>query len=172
MQQSQPLDDGNDINLVEVWLQRKPLRWIAGILGGLVAAALAMLVAGLLAQSHGMEFLFPIKLMATPLVGSAATEFGAPASALLAGLVFIGFIGAFWGMVFGHFVFATRLPSLIGMGLTWAAFSWVFLWNLFFPSFRTIHNAHISPGAAFAVCIAFGLGMVSVAFFKRMLGAD
>lgn len=166
------LEDSEDINLVEVWLQRNPKNWIAGILGGLVAATLATIVAGLLATTSGMEFLFPIKLMATPIVGPEATEYASGLPTLIAGALFIGFLGGFWGLVFGHFVFATRLFSLIGMGLTWAAFTWVFIWNLFLPAFRSIHNAHISPGAAFVICLAFGLGMISVAIFKELLGAD
>ena len=163
------LSDENDLDLVKVWLQTDPLRWIAGILGGLVAAALACLVAGLLARAHGMEFLFPVKLMATPIVGSAATEYTAPFSSILAGAIFIAVIGAFWGLVFGHFVFATRLLPLLGMGFTWGAFTWVFIWNLMLPSFRTIHDARISPAAAFLICMTFGLGMTSTAIFKKVV---
>jgi hypothetical protein len=90
-------------------------------------------------------------------------------SSVLAGMIFLGALGAFWGFVWGHFVFATRPLALVGMGLTWGAFSWVFLWNLLLPSFRSIHNAHISPAAAFFVCIAFGLGMISVSVILKAI---
>lgn len=29
--------DGDDLNLVEIWLRRDPIRWAAGILAGLFA---------------------------------------------------------------------------------------------------------------------------------------
>ena len=158
-----------DINIVEIWLSRDSIRWTAGIIGGLLAAALAILFAGVLASSHGWEFTFPIKLLGIPLNGYTATESG-PHGALLSGLVILAFIGGLWGFVFGHFVRTHTLVGMIGMGFTWGAFSWVFVWNLFLQAFKPIHWNYVPTSSAFFVCMVYGFALsFSVAAIDRIL---
>src|SRR5690242_9406514 len=120
-----------DMNLVEMWLRRDPSRWLAGLLAGLAAGAFAMGVAMLLSAVFGTEAWFPVKLAATPFLGAEATEIGQGFGAVLTGFLAHEILCAFFGFVFAHFVFTNSVPALLGMGLVWAAFSWVFLWNLF-----------------------------------------
>jgi hypothetical protein len=53
------------------------------------------------------------------------------------------------------------------MGLTWGAFSWIFLNNLFSPSFLDIRALRIPNGAAFFVCLVYGVALTSVAYFDQ-----
>jgi hypothetical protein len=157
-----------EYNLVEIWLRRDPTRWIAGALGGVFAAVVAMVVAMVIAQSAGYEVWLPIKLMGTPILGAAATEIG-NTSGILAGAFLTGMICVFWGVIFAHFTGTNSVSALLAMGLVWGTFSWIFIWNLFLPSFTTIFAARISAGAAFPVCIAYGLALASVAFIDPVL---
>jgi hypothetical protein len=88
---------------------------------------------------------------------------------LIAGFFSFEALAAFFGFVFSHFVFTNRLSMLVGMGFAWAGFSWVFIVNLFSPSFRDIFVSDFSRGGAFGVCCAYGLALTSVAFFDRVL---
>jgi hypothetical protein len=151
-------EDGNDANLVALWLTVDKTRWAAGLVSGLIAGVFAMAVAGIVASAHGMEFLFPVKLFGTILLGSGATEYGNSAG-VLAGAVIVAFITMLWGFVYGHFVRSSGPATWIGMGFTWGAFSWVFMWNLTLHSFKTISAAEIGPGVALLTCMAYGLGM-------------
>jgi hypothetical protein len=157
-----------DYNIVALWTSVDVTRWIAGMIAGVIAACFATLVAGVLATSGGFEFLFPVKLLGTALLGREATAYGS-ASGLLAGVAVLGFITVFWGFVFGHFVRTNHFFSLLGMGVTWGLFSWVFVWNLFLHSVKSISASNISSGPAFAVCVAYGLGMMSIALVDKVI---
>jgi hypothetical protein len=52
------------------------------------------------------------------------------------------------------------------MGLVWGTFSWIFLWNLFMQSFRTIYVAQIPSASVFAIWMTFGISLTSLAFFR------
>ena len=157
-----------EYNLVETWLRRDPIRWIAGILGGIFAGLLAMAVAVAVSSSLGWDPTFPIKLMGTPVLGAIATDLQS-SQGIVAGALFIEAIAIFWGVVFAHFTGTNSVSALLGMGLAWGAFSWIFTWNLFLQSFKPIFAAGIPAGAALPVCFAYGLGLVSVSFFDRIL---
>ena len=157
-----------EYNLVEIWLRRDPIRWLAGLLGGLVAGVFAMLVGMFIATSAGMEATFPVKLLGTIVLGASATELHQVQGALV-GFLVLEFICVFWGVIFAHFTGTNSVKALLSMGLVWAAFSWIFIWNLFLPSFKTIFAANISAGAAVPVCLAYGLGLATISFFDSML---
>jgi hypothetical protein len=157
-----------EYNLVEVWLRRDPVRWLAGAIAGALACSIALLVASLLAQAAGYEFYFPIKLMGTPLLGASATVTGEFAG-VWAGCAVSGLICIFWGVIYAHFIGTNSLAALLPMGLVWGVFSWIFTWNLFLQSFRTIFDARLSSGGAFLVCMAYGLSLSTLAFFDRLL---
>jgi hypothetical protein len=157
-----------DYNIVALWTSIDVTRWIAGCIAGVVAACLATIVAGAFATSGGFEFLFPVKLLGTALLGRSATAYGST-SGLVAGAMVLGFISVFWGFVFGHFVRTNHFFSLLGMGVTWGLFSWVFTWNLFLHSVKAISASNISSGPAFAVCVVWGLGMISIAAVDKVI---
>jgi hypothetical protein len=164
-----PTDTDGDINLVEGWLKADPKRWLAGVLAGLFAALIAIAVAGIISVVGGMEFLFPVKLMATWVLGASATELGMHLGAIAVGFGVIGAICGFWGFVYAQFVRTNCLGPLLAMGLVWGIFSWVFEWNLFFHSIKPILTADVSPAPVFFICLAYGISLTSVAFFDRSL---
>jgi hypothetical protein len=55
------------------------------------------------------------------------------------------------------------------MGLTWGAFSWIFLNNLFSPSFLSIRALNLPNSAAFFTWMVYGVALTSVAFFDKAL---
>jgi hypothetical protein len=158
-----------EYNLVEVWLRRDPVRWLSGALGGLVAAAAAMLLAMLMATSLGMEAWFPIKLIGTIILGPTSTEIGASMAGVIAGGILFEVLGLIFGIIFAHFTGTNSVGALLAMGLVWGIFSWIFIWNLFMQSFKPINAIKIPSGAALPVCLAYGISLVTVSFFDRML---
>jgi len=166
-QQQNDLD--MDLNLVELWLRRDPVRWMAGILGGFVAGIVALFVAMIMAKSAGMDFWFPAKLMATPVLGNSATDSAMNMGNVLVGFLVFEFICVFWGFVYAHFTQTNSRNALLAMGLVWSAFSWIFVFNLFLPSFMSIRAAAITPGAAVPICLAYGLSLSVVGIIDRVL---
>lgn len=163
------IDTTGDINIVALWLRKDTTRWTAGILGGLMAGAVAMAFAMILSSIGGREFWYPAKLMAAIVSGPEATALGAHFGAILGGFVVFEILCAFFGFVYAHFTVTNHLPALLGMGLVWAAFSWIFIWNLFLHSFKVIFNASLPSVAALAVCLVYGLALTSVSFFDRAM---
>lgn len=164
-----PFDpDDNDLNIVAIWLRKDPKRWVAGILAGLLAGAIAAGVSAVISVMGGYQALFAVKLLATPILGPGATDVASGMVAIVTGVIVWEAICAFFGFVFAHFTGTNSLGALLPMGLVWAAFSWVFLWNLFFQSWRPIFVAQISAWVVMPVCLAYGLSLSSVAFFDRM----
>ncbi len=159
----------DDIDLVAYWTKKDPARWIAGVMAGLLAGIVAMAFAGVLGIVGGGDVLIGVKVGALPIMGGKALEAGVHMPTLIAGFVTLEALAAFLGFVFAHFAFTNRLSMLFGMGLTWAAFTWVFIINLFSQSFRDVFVADFSRGGAFFVCCAFGLSLTSVAFFDRLV---
>jgi hypothetical protein len=158
-----------DMDLVAVWLRKDPKRWVAGAMAGLFAGAVMMLFAMVLSVALGAEAWFPIKIAALPFLGGAATEYGVNVQAIVIGAVFHEFIAMVLGIVYAHFTGTNSLPSLLGAGVVWGLFSWIFITNLFCQSFKDVFAAHIPVGAAFPVNLVFGLALTSVAFFDRAL---
>jgi hypothetical protein len=105
--------------------------------------------------------------MGTAILGPTATEIGTNMNGVFAGLFLVEALAAFWGFVYAHFVKTNSLGALLAMGLVWGVFGWIFHWNLYFHSIKTILYAQVSPGAAFPVFLAYGLSLTSVAFFDR-----
>lgn len=157
-----------EYNLVEFWLRRDPVRWLAGVLGGFLAGAVAMGLAMVLASALGYDTWFPAKLMGTLVLGPVATDNAPNQNAVLVGLVVFEAICIFWGFIYSHFVMATRIPSLLAMGVVWGIFSWIFIWNLYMQSFNSIFAAQIPSGLALPVCLAYGVSLASVGILDRI----
>jgi hypothetical protein len=156
-----------EVNLVELWLRKDPIRWIAGAAAGLLAGLVAMLFAVLLAALGGFEAWYPLKVPALPFLGMEALRIGPHFDAIFLGLFAFLLLALFLGIVYAHFSAVNYLPALLGVGVTWGLFSWIFIVNLFMPSFRAYSSAQVSSGAAFFVCVVFGITLTSVAFFDR-----
>lgn len=158
-----------EYNLVEAWLRKDPIRWIAGVLAGLLAGAAAIGIAMGIASVGGYEAWFPVKLMATPILGPEATEIGDQSRGILFGVGVIELICVFWGFIYAHFVSSNKWSILLAMGLVWATFSWIFTWNLYLQSFNTIYAAHMPSGPLFLICLGYGIVLSSVKVFDRIL---
>ena len=156
-----------EMNLVAEWTRVDPIRWVSGILAGLLAGAVAMLVAGVIATWGGFEFWFPIKLMATPILGSTATEIGMNLGPIIVGLMVIEFLAVFWGVIYSHFVYSNNTGPLLAMGLVWGVYLWIFNWNLYFQSFKTISVTNLPRSWVMVVCLSYGLSLSTVRFFDR-----
>ncbi|MGZ3688973.1 MAG: hypothetical protein ACXVBW_11765 [Bdellovibrionota bacterium] len=163
------LNDPEEINLVAIWLRKDTKRWVAGVMGGLFAGGVSLVVAMVISSIGGMEFWFPAKYFATIVSGPVATTLGAGFGSVILGAIVWEAVAAFFGFVFAHFTGVNDVGTLLAMGLVWSLFSWVFVWNLFLQSFRGIFWAHISSGAVFPVCLAYGLSLASVSMFDRMI---
>ena len=159
----------NDMNMVDSWLRKDPKRWVAGWVSGFFAGGVAMVLAMIIAQIGGFDFLFPAKLFGGILLGNGATDTLSGIGPAIVGFILFEAICGFFGFAFSHFVFSNSSSALLAMGAVWGIFSWIFLWNLFLPSFKIIRFSGITPGVAMPVCMAYGLSLASVAFFDRML---
>jgi hypothetical protein len=158
-----------DIDLVALWLRKDPVRWVAGALAGAFAGILMLVFASIVSKIGGQDLLLPVKMWAVPFMGNSATELGMHLPAILVGLIFVEALCAFLGAVYAHFTPTNHLGALLGMGFTWGAFSWIFLSNLFFQSFREIRAIQYPPAVAFFSLMVFGFSLTSVAFFDRVL---
>lgn len=159
----------NDLNVVEIWTRVDPVRWIAGALAGLLAGTIALLFAMAIATAAGREIWFPVKLLATTVLGPTATSFDSGQGAIAMGLVVFEGICTFWGVVYAHFTGTNSLASLLPMGLVWTALLWVFNWCLFLQSFRPVYVTATPYSVAFAVCLVYGISLCSVAFFDQLI---
>jgi hypothetical protein len=159
-----------DINMVELWLRRDPIRWLAGVLAG-IFAGICMMVFMMIVNKvlGGQDVFFPVKLAAVPFMGNRATAFDSGAPAILFGFAVLEALCAFLGFVYAQFTQTNHLGALLGMGFTWGAFSWIFLSNLYFQSISELHAYDYSHGVALVTCMVFGFSLTSVAFFDRML---
>ena len=163
---STPAAQEEDMNIVALWLRKDPKRWIAGGVAGLVAGLISMAVAATLSATHGMDPTFAIRLLGLPIVGASATEYG-NSTGLIAGFVFYEFLAMFWGALYGHFVATSHFKSLLAMGLVWGTFFWIFDFNLYAQSFKSVLAAQVPPGAAFVVCVTYGLSLSVIGLFDR-----
>jgi len=165
-QHSTPGED--DFNLVEIWLRKDPARWIAGAFAGIFSMLVMFAVTAFAMKSGGHDIWILPKAFAVPFLSGTAMASGIHAKAIVVGFVVFGLISVLLGAVFAHMTGTNRIAPLLGMGLTWGAFSWIFINNLFSSSFREVFALEISKGCAFFAWMAFGLSMVSVSVFDRV----
>jgi hypothetical protein len=158
-----------DIDLVATWLDADKTRWVAGLIAGLFAGVMALAVAGVLAAAGGMQFLYPVKLMATWVLGYGATDIAGGMGPVVIGFIVFEAVSAWWGFIYAHFVKTNNLGSLLAMGAVFGFFSWVFEWNLFLHAVKPILYSGVGPAPAFLVCMVYGVSLTSVAFFDRAL---
>ena len=117
----------------------------------------------------GESLWVPLQLPAILILGPDAVTIGGGSKALIIGLLVHEAIAVFWGVVFAHMTGTNRVSALLGVGLAWGLFSWVFIQNLFSQSVREIFVFHFPAGLAIFGCLAYGLSLSSVAFFDRLL---
>lgn len=164
-------EEPGEIDLVAIWLKFDAKRWIAGAFAGMFAAAVMIGFSMALCSFSGGELWFPVKIASIPFLGHLALDEVSHNQSLTIGIIMYEALGAFLGAVYAHFTGTNRMGPLLGMGLTWGCFGWVFINNLFSHSWRNIIAARVHEGAAFGAWIVFGIALTSVAFFDRALRA-
>lgn len=163
-----PATDDDDRDLVAAWLTWDGTRIMAGALAGLFAGILMMAFAMIFAKIMGYEVLFPVKYAAVPILGGDALRFDNTA-AVLVGFIAHEILSAVLGMFYAHFTATNALPALLGYGLVWGIFSWIFISNLFTPAFFDLAAIALPKSVFLPVNLVFGLGLPAVAFFDRSL---
>lgn len=162
-------EQDEDLNVVEIWLRRDPVRWIAGALAGLFAGLVAAGFGMIFATVMGADVFYPIKWMAIPVLGNSAMLFGFNLPALIVGLVVLEAVCLVQGVVYAHMTGTNSLSALLGVGLVFGILTWIFIINLYMPAFAAIRAVNLPSSAAFPVCLVMGLSLTSVAFFDRMV---
>lgn len=155
--------------MVDKWLRVDPARWIAGAFTGVFAGLMMMGFAMILAKLGGLDVTLPLKLPAVPVLGSMATDYEAGIKAIVIGLIVHSGICAILGAVFSHFTYTNSLGSLFGMGLTWGLFSWIFICNLFTPSFNEVLWVDVNHHLPMLfIHIVFGISLISLRVFDPL----
>ena len=160
--------DGTEANLVEIWLRKDPVRWVAGAAAGLIAGLFSLLIYMVICNQVGLEYLYPVKVAAIPFLGGEALTYGWGSSVVVGLIIYLG-ISTFLGVIYAHFTGTNSFKALLGVGLTWGVFSWIFISNLYVPAFREVFVAEIPAGISFIVNLIYGVALTSVAFFDRIL---
>jgi hypothetical protein len=155
-----------EFNLTEMWNTFRAARLRAGVAAGIVAGT-AMQIFGVIYHGvQGDDLLKGFKIAALPVLGNEALAYGMGSGFWVGTLMFF-LLSIFLGVYYAHATGVNNKKALFGIGLTWAAFSWVFITCLFAPSFRAYHEADISRGAMFFAWIVHGLSLMSVAWFDK-----
>jgi hypothetical protein len=153
-------------NLVELLCNFRAERLKAGVLSGIVAGIAMQLFGMIYCAIQGMDLLAPTKIAALPVLGNSAMAFGNTTGTLVGLIVFFAY-SIFHGMTHAHVTGGNHRGALFGMGLTWGAFSWIFVTCLFMPAFRSYYEAEIPRGVMFFAWIVWGISLMSVMFFDR-----
>lgn len=153
-------------NLVELLCNFRASRLKAGVLAGIVAG-IAMQIFGMIyCASQGIDITAPMKIAGLPILGNAAMAYGSTTGIVVGLLAFFAY-SIFHGMSYAHVTGGNHKGALFGIGLTWAAWSWIFVTCLFMPAFRSYYEAEIPRGVMFFAWIVWGLSLQSVKWFDK-----
>jgi hypothetical protein len=153
-------------DIVALWLRKDPVRWVAGIAAGIVAGVFSLVFAMILSKMNGLDLFYAARIPALPVLGSTAMEY-TNSMGILVGVAVHLLICSVLGFVYAHFTGTNAMTRLLGAGLVWGLFSWIFITNLFAMSFTDVAAVGYSRGAGLFVNLVFGLSLTSVAFFDQ-----
>lgn len=155
-----------EFNVVEMWSNPRKQRIIAGVLAGIVAGVCMLVFGFIYCAIKGIDITAPMKIGALPFLQVDALQIGSM-KAIAVGLLAHFGLSSVLGALYAHFTGVNHRGALFGMGLTWGIFGWIFITNLFMPSFRAYHMAQIPSSVMIFAWIAFGLGLMSVSIFDK-----
>ncbi|MDO8526500.1 MAG: hypothetical protein Q7T03_02295 [Deltaproteobacteria bacterium] len=146
----------NDVSYI--WT-RFNLRWLlTGIVAGLGAGLMMMLVAALLATKAGLPATFPIKLVGAAVFGGQAMQVDSFIPGGMAGTVIHFGLAAFFGLVFAQFVAEwSRKRVLILMGVLGGMAVWLFWSAMFMPAFNQPMAHLLTKPVSILLHVTFGL---------------
>ena len=108
----------------------------------------------------------PFRIAALPVLGNAAMAIGST-SGIVVGLIVFFALAILLGVTYAHFTGTNHAGNRFGIGLTWGAYSWIFITCLFCPAFRSYLEADIPRGPMFFAWMVFGVSLMSVAWFDK-----
>jgi hypothetical protein len=155
-----------EYNVVALWTKFRGARLRAGVMAGIFAGFMMQLFGVVYYAFKGDDLVKPFKIAALPILGNSALAYGS-VQGVVVGLIVFYALMSFLGMAYAHFTGTNHLGNRFGIGITWAAFGWVFITNLFCPAFRSYSEADIPRGAMFFAWIVFGLSLMSVKWFDK-----
>ena len=156
-----------EFKVVEMWSAIRPERLKAGAMAGIVAAIATLVFGMIYCAVVGQDLLAPFKIAAIPFLGNGAMAYGTGSGFVMGTVVFLIY-SMISGMVYSHFTGVNSRKGLLGVGVTWGAFSWVFISCLFLPANRAYYAAEIPKGTMFFAWMVFGLSLSSVAMFDKV----
>ncbi len=156
-----------EFNLVEMWNTFRAERIRAGFFAGIFASVMMLIFGMIYCAATGRDILAPMKIAALPFMGGAAMTYGMGPGLALGTVVFF-ILMIFLAIVYAHFTGVNDRKGLLGMGVTWGAFGWVFITNLMAPSFRGYLTADIPRGVMFFAWMVYGVSLCSVAWFDKV----
>ncbi|MBU6152926.1 MAG: hypothetical protein KGP28_01365 [Bdellovibrionales bacterium] len=155
-----------EYNVVALWTRFRGERIKAGLFAGIFAGAMMQVFGMIYAASQGMDITTPMRISALPILGNEALAY-ASGSGIAVGLFMFFLLCSVLGTTYAHFTGTNHKWNRLGMGLTWGAYSWIFITCLFSPAFRAYEEAAISRGVMFFAWMVFGISLMSVAWFDK-----
>jgi len=155
-----------EYNVVELWAQFRPERIKAGVFAGIFAGIMMQVFGMIYCSLKGMDITTPMRISALPILGNAAMTYGDGAG-ITVGLIMFFLLAVVLGTTYAHFTGTNHKWNRFGVGLTWGAYSWIFITCLFSPAFRSYEEAQIPRGPMFFAWLVFGVSLMSVAWFDK-----
>jgi hypothetical protein len=155
-----------EYNVVELWAKFRGERIKAGVLAGIFAGIMMQVFGMIYCAAKGMDLTTPMRISALPILGNAAMTYGAGAG-IAVGLLMFFILAIVLGTTYAHFTGTNHKWNRFGVGLTWGAYSWIFITCLFSPAFQSYHEADIPRGPMFFAWMVFGVSLMSVAWFDK-----
>jgi hypothetical protein len=129
---------------------------VAGAVGGIVAAAVMLLVATVVSATKGASGLEPVRLIGATFMGEEAMS--RPVLSSVLGLVTHVIVGASFGVLFGYATQRIRSgPLLLTAGLAYAAAIFLVMTYAVLPWVNPLMAARMEPGWFFLYHLTFGL---------------
>jgi len=155
-----------EYNVVELWAKFRSERIKAGVMAGIFAGIMMQVFGMIYCAAQGMDLTTPMRISALPILGSAAMTYGAGAG-IAVGLLMFFILAIVLGTTYAHFTGTNHKWNRFGVGLTWGAYSWIFITCLFSPAFHSYQEADIPRGPMFFAWMVFGVSLMSVAWFDK-----
>jgi hypothetical protein len=155
-----------EFNVVALWTTFRSARLRAGVIAGIFAGIMMQVFGMVYSVATGRDLTTPFRIAALPILGNEAMAYGTTPGIMVGLLVFFA-LAILLGVTYAHFTGTNHKGNRFGIGLTWGAYSWIFITCLFSPAFRAYYEAEIPRGPMFFAWMVFGVSLMSVAWFDK-----